>query len=132
MGIITVLAAAAASWIFGAVWYGIMAKPWMAASGVAVTPEGKPENATNPTPYVVSIICAILCAGMMRHIFVLSDIVGVWEGMVSGFGIGAFLATPWIATNYAFAGRPAMLTVIDGAYAIIGCTLMGLVLTLFI
>ena len=34
MGLVSVLAAAAAAWIFGAVWYGVMAKPWMAAAGL--------------------------------------------------------------------------------------------------
>lgn len=132
MGIITVLAAAAASWIFGAVWYGLLSKPWMAASGVDVTKDGKPINASNPIPYIISLVCAVLVAGMMRHVFVLSGIETVGEGVLSGFGIGAFLATPWVATNYAFSAKPAMLTAIDGGYATIGCTIMGLVLTLFI
>ncbi len=48
-----------------------------------------------------------------------------------GFGLGLFIVTPWIATNYAFSMRPRTLTLIDGGYATIGCTIMGLVLTLF-
>jgi hypothetical protein len=33
--------------------------------------------------------------------------------------------------NNEFAGKPFQLTVIDGGYAVIGCTLMGTVLMLF-
>ena len=132
MGLVAVLAAAAASWLFGAVWYGVMAKPWMAASGVAVGENGRPANATSPAPYIVSLVAAILVAGMLRHIFVLSGIDSVTQGAVSGFGAGLFIATPWIATNYGFAGRPVVLTLIDGAYATIGCTLMGVVLTVLL
>jgi hypothetical protein len=33
--------------------------------------------------------------------------------------------------NYAFAARPAALSVIDGVNAVVGCAIMGLVLTLF-
>lgn len=130
MGVTSVLAAAAASWIFGAVWYGIVSKAWIEAADVPLSPSGRPVNATKPAPYIISALSAVIVAGMMRHVFNLAGIDTVGEGLVGGLGIGLFLATPWIATNYAFAGKPAMLTLIDGAYATVGCMLMGLVLTL--
>ena len=37
MGFLSVLAAAAGAWIFGAIWYGVMGKAWMAAA--ELTPE---------------------------------------------------------------------------------------------
>ena len=130
MGLVSVLAAAAASWLFGAVWYGMLARPWMAASGVEIGADGRPANAKTPTPYVISLIAAVLVAGMMRHVFSLAGIDSVDKGLVAGLGIGLFLATPWLVTNYGYAGRPLALMLIDGAYATVGCTLMGLVLTL--
>jgi len=39
---------------------------------------------------------------MMRHVFELSDIETMGKGLVSGFGIGLFLAAPWIAFARAF------------------------------
>lgn len=129
---LAVLAAAGASWMFGALWYGLLAKPWMAASGVEVGADGRPVGSKQAAPYIISLVCAVLVAGMLRHIFVLSGITTPVSGLVSGFGAGLFIATPWIATNYGFSGRPMMLTVIDGGYATIGCALMGLVLTLFL
>ena len=131
MEFVNVLAAAAASYAFGAIWYGTMSKPWLAASGVEVDENGKPANASNPTPYIISLIAAIIVAGMMRHIFQLAGIDTVSKGLVSGFGLGCFLVSPWIATNYAFSDRPRNLFLIDGTYATVGCTIMGLVLTLF-
>lgn len=131
MSILAVLAAGLAAWLFGAVWYSIMAKPWMEASGVEVTAEGRPINQKNPAPYVVSIVAAILVAGMMRHIFNLAGIDSVDKGLVAGLGIGLFLATPWLATCYGFAGRPVKLTLIDGIYATAGSMVIGVVLTLF-
>ncbi|WP_321830426.1 DUF1761 domain-containing protein [Thalassovita sp.] len=130
MEILSVIAAAAASYVFGAIWYMSLAKPWMTASGVKLGEDGQPENRSNPVPYIVSFVCAIIVAGMMRHIFTLSGIDMLGEGLVAGLGIGLFLATPWIATNYTFAGRPKALIVIDGGYATIGCAVMGAVLTL--
>ena len=131
MEILSVLAAAVASYAFGAVWYMMLANPWMEAAGVARTEDGKPANAGDPTPFIISGLAAIVVAGMMRHTFALSSIDSVDKGLVAGLGIGLFLATPWIVTNYGFAGRPRMLMLIDGGYATIGCTIMGVVLTLF-
>ncbi|MDG1069835.1 MAG: DUF1761 domain-containing protein, partial [Sulfitobacter sp.] len=55
----------------------------------------------------------------------------VSEDAVSGFGIGLFFISPWLMINNAYGGRPFRLTLIDGGYAVIGCTVIGLVLPLF-
>ena len=130
MSFFSVIVAGLAGWVFGAVWYSVFAKPWIAASGVATDENGKPANQKDPLPYIISIVCAIIVAGMMRHTFNLSGIDTFGKGLISGFGIGAFLAAPWIATNYGFAGRPAKLILIDSGYAIFGCTVIGAVLML--
>lgn len=130
MSLFSVIAAGLAAWVFGAVWYSVFAKAWVASSGVATDAQGKPANQKNPVPYVISVVAAIIVAGMMRHTFNLSGIDTLGKGLVSGFGIGAFLATPWIATCYAFAGRPTNLILIDAGYATFGCTVIGIVLML--
>ncbi|HHI70974.1 MAG TPA: DUF1761 domain-containing protein, partial [Rhodobacteraceae bacterium] len=81
--------------------------------------------------YIIAFLSAVVVAGMMRHIFNLSGIVTIDKGMISGLGLGLFIATPWIVTNYAFSMRPRALTLIDGGFATIGCTIIGLVLSLF-
>ena len=131
MEFINVIVAAIAAFAFGAVWYMVLAKQWMEASGIAVGEDGKPANSADKAPFIISFVCLIIVAGMMRHIFSLAGIDAPMEGLVGGLGVGLFLATPWIATNYAFAARKRTLTVIDGGYATIGCTVIGLVLTLF-
>ncbi|MEL7258450.1 MAG: DUF1761 domain-containing protein [Pseudomonadota bacterium] len=131
MSTLAVIVAGVASFMFGAIWYSLLAKPWMEASGVVLNEDGAPANRSNPLPYITAILASILVAGMMRHVFVLGGIDTVAKGLVAGAGIGLFLAAPWIATNYGFAGRPMRLTLIDGGYAAIGCTVIGVVLTLF-
>ncbi|WP_420010763.1 DUF1761 domain-containing protein [Tateyamaria sp.] len=132
MDFLAVVVAGVAGFMFGAVWYTALAKPWMAASGVALNDAGDaPANQSDPIPYITSIIGAILVAGMMRHVFALSGIDTFGEGLVSGFGVGLFLVSPWIATFYGFSGRPFRLTLIDGGYATFGCTVIGAVLMLF-
>ncbi|MCB6177891.1 DUF1761 domain-containing protein [Rhodobacter sp. Har01] len=130
MEFLSVLAAAAAAFAFGAVWYMSMSRAWIAAAEIPVGPDGKPQGG-GAMPFVVGILAMILVAGMMRHSFVTSGVTSVGGGAVAGLGIGAFLITPWVAMNYAFSMRKPGLTVIDGVNSVIGCTLMGAVLNLF-
>lgn len=131
MALLAVLVAGIAGFMFGAVWYTVLAKPWMAASGVALDGNGQPANRTDPLPYITSVVGAILVAGMMRHVFALSGIDTFSKGLVSGFSIGLFLVTPWIATFNGFGGQPFRLTLINGGYATFGCAVIGGVLMLF-
>ena len=131
MGILSVLIAAGAAYAFGAIWYMKLAAPWMEAAGIKADENGRPKGGSNATPYIISLVSVIIVAGMTRHIFALSGIDGAIKGLVSGLGLGLFIAAPWIASNYGFAGRPVKLTLIDGGYATIGCAIMGLVLGVF-
>lgn len=131
MGFLSVLIAGIAGFMFGAVWYTVLANPWMEASGVALDDKGQPANRSDPLPYITSIVGAILVAGMMRHVFALSGIDTFGEGLVAGFGIGLFMVTPWIATFNGFGGQSFRLTLINGGYATFGCTVIGAVLSLF-
>ncbi len=130
MELLNVIAAAVAAWIFGAVWYMSLAKPWMAAAGIKAGEDGKPEGST-ATPYILSVIAMIIVAGMMRHMFATSGIETLGAGLISGLGVGLFFISPWIMINNAYGMRPFRLTLIDGGYATFGCAVMGAVLTLF-
>jgi hypothetical protein len=130
MELFSVIFAAAAAYAFGAIWYMKWAKQWIEASGVAVDANGKPAN-TSALPFIISGIAMLIVAGMMRHVFGMAGIETIGAGLVSGFGLGAFVALPWIVTNYAYSDRPKPLTYIDGGYAVIGCTIIGTVLALF-
>ncbi|SLN44042.1 hypothetical protein PEL8287_02223 [Roseovarius litorisediminis] len=129
MEILNVLLAAIAAYGFGAVWYMALAQAWIKASGVAVTEDGKPAGGV--IPYVLAFLSALIVAGMMRHIFSLSGIETAGSGVVSGLGIGLFLASPWILTCYGFSGRSFRLILIDGGFVTFSCMIIGLVLTLF-
>lgn len=130
MNFIAVIIAAAAGFAFGAVWYGVLSKPWMDAAGLKLGADGKPEGYSK-TPFFLAGIAMILVAGMMRHTFSLSGIDTMGKGLVSGLGIGLFFISPWIMINNGYAGRPFRLTLIDSGYATFGCAIIGLVLMLF-
>ena len=127
MGFLSVVIAAAASWIFGAAWYMALSKPWVEAAGISVDDKGRPTN-NSPTPYILSALAMILVAGMMRHAFASAGIDGIGKGLISGLGIGLFFISPWIMINNAYGDRPFKLTLIDGGYATFGCAIIGAVL----
>lgn len=127
MGVISVIAAAAAAWIFGAVWYGVIGTRWMEAQGLT---EASIDR-SNPLPYIGSFLCCILVAAMTRHILTMSGIDGIGASAATGFGLGLFVAAPWIATNVLFSNKNRGLIWMDGAYPVGGMLLMGIVLALF-
>jgi hypothetical protein len=127
MEFLNVIAAAVAAFAFGAVWYIAMSKPWMAAAGITE----EQQRSGGPMPFVVGLVAMVVVAGMMRHMLGTSGVTTVGGGAIAGFGIGAFLITPWVAMNYAFGMRKPALTLIDGVNSVVGCTIMGAVLNLF-
>ena len=132
MDFLRVLVATLAAYAAGAAYYMTLSKPWLAATGLSLGPDGRPVGGDNGVkPFVIGFICTLLVAGMLRHVFAMSGLDTPVEGIMGGFGAGAFLITPWLVLCYGYAMRSTLLKVIDGGYAIIGCTIIGLVLTLF-
>jgi len=129
MGFLAVIAAAVATFAFGAVYYIILSKPWMEAADIEVGEDGKPVN-DGPLPYIVAFVSITLVAGMMRHTFATSEMAS-GHGFVAGLGVGLFFISPWIFINTGYSNRPWRLALIDSGYATFGCAVMGLVLTLF-
>lgn len=130
MELINILVAAAGSWVFGAVWYMTLSKPWVEAAQIEVDENGRPKN-DSALPYIMSAVAMVLVAGMMRHIFSMAGIDEVGKGILAGLGIGAFFISPWIMINNAYGDRPFKLTIIDGGYAVFGCAIIGAILTVF-
>lgn len=127
MGILAVLAAGAAAWAFGAVWYMMLGQRWMDAAGVT---EAQTRE-TGPLPYLLTLVTSIIVAGMFRHVLVTSGIDEVGKAVLTGLGLGAFIALPWMVNNILFSVRSRQLIWMDGGYPVIGMAIMGLILGLF-
>ena len=127
MEYLNVIAAGVATWIFGAIWYMSIAKSWMDASDLT---EETIDN-KNPLPYIVSLIGAIIVAGMMRHVLAGSGVDSVGKGLLTGLGLGAFIVSPWIINNVLYGQRDKRLIWMDCGYPVIGMAIMGVVLNLF-
>jgi hypothetical protein len=115
-----VLIAAIAAWIFGAVYYSLLGKAWLAAQGE--TPASmKAKNAgksglAKAAPFIISFIAEIVMAAALQGVLFHSAMDTMRQGIIAGAltWLG-FIATT-IAVNNAYPGRKFMLTVIDAGH----------------
>lgn len=125
---IAVIAAAVAAFVFGAVFYGTLSKPWMKAARL------KPEDAKmDPvlfaTTFVCELVMAWVMAGMIGHFG--AGQVTLWNGVVSAFFVWlGFMATTMIINQrYQMYGWD--LSLIDGAHWLGVALIMGAVIGAF-
>jgi len=115
-----VIAAAVAAWIFGAVYYGILGKAWVAAQG-KTTEQLKAEGAgrstlVKGTPFVLSFIAEIVMAVAMSGILFHIGIYGIGAGLFTGLMIWLGFVLTTVVVNNAYTFRSAKLTAIDAGH----------------
>lgn len=120
------LAAAAAGFGVGAVWYGIFGEPWVNAVG-----RTREELKPSPATYAVAVVANLLIAFVLGNLMQMFEITGWVFGLIFGFLFWLGFTIPILALNYAFARRPMSLTVIDGGHAMLNICLQGVVLASF-
>lgn len=127
---LAVLAAAAASFIFGAIYYTALAKPWMAALGKS---EAEVKAGAGPAVYIVTaaaqLVMAFMLAGVMGHLG--SVTMGVMGGLTTAFFVWLGFVATTLAVNHGFQGAKRSLTVIDGGHWLGGLLIQGVVIGLF-
>ena len=112
---LAMLAAALASFAFGALWYGLLGKQWMAALGSgAAAAAAKPPMGPMVISFIAELIMAIVLAGVIGHLG--PGAVSVKNGVISGAFIWAGFVATTLVVNNAYAGRKLMLSVIDAGH----------------
>ena len=137
---LAILAAAIDAWVFGSVWYNILAKAWLAALGNDPAQIEAKRN-VRQVPYVpmaVSFVSELLMAVVllwMLRMTAAPDVVGpgyagrsdLMEGAFFGFLLGGLMALSGLVNNM-FAGRTLRLSLIDGTHwigvAVIECVVL--------
>ncbi len=126
-----VLAAAVASWMVGAAWYGVLAKQWMASLGWTEedvkSPDGKMPMGPMITSFVAEIIMALVLLGVLSHM----KVAGIQIALMVAFLIWLGFVVTTIAVNNAFSKRSIMLTVIDSGHWLLVLLVQGIVLGLW-
>jgi hypothetical protein len=126
MNYLAVLVAAAAAFAFGAAWYTILGKPWIAAARLEAE-DMKPSA----LPFVVAaashLVMAWVLAGLLGHMGSLT----LGGGVVSAAFVWLGFVLTTIMVNHRFQGATAMLTVIDAGHWLGVLVLMGAIIGWF-
>lgn len=96
------------SMLIGALWYGVMAKPWMKAVGL-----GDDDLEQKPSLYIIAVLCqavmAWMLAGLIGHLGTQTLVSGMFTGILCWIG---FVATT-ITVNHRFQDASWSLTGIN-------------------
>ena len=117
-----VLMAAVASFLFGAVWYGVLGRQWMAARGLseADMAAAKAQMGRLPVPYIVAfvalLVMAWMLAGVLLHLGQSGMAPSIRTGVISGFFLWLGFVVTTMTVNHSFQGARAALTLIDGGH----------------
>ncbi|MBO6539900.1 MAG: DUF1761 domain-containing protein [Rhizobiaceae bacterium] len=120
-----ILVAAIAAFVFGAVYYGTLGKPWMKAARIDPS-EAKMSPVLFITSFVAELIMAWVLAGVIGHLG--TGQATLWNGVVSGAFIWlGFMATT-IAVNQRYQGFGWDLTIIDAGHWLGVAIIMGAII----
>jgi len=113
--------------VLGAIWYSIMAAPWMAAIGKTMEELGR-EQGASPLPYVVGFVAIlVMCytlAWLMQRLQMATLVAGLRLGATVAIG---FIAAT-LALNYGSEARSPMLWLINSVYVVVGLALAGAII----
>lgn len=103
--------AAIASFIIGAIWYGVLGKAWMKAAGLT-----EEQTRPNPVTMIIAFLCQVVMAIVFAGIIYHAGEVTVRAGIISAImvWIGIVMTTQII--NHRFQSQPWALTAIDGGH----------------
>lgn len=126
--IIAILAAAVAGWIFGAVWYGVLSKPYQQALGL--NPDDCKDKKMPLAPMVVAFLSALVMSAVLYQLLRNLGVLGVWPSAIAGFTIGVGFLLTSVLVNNMFQQKSFALTVIDGGHWVLAVVLEAIVISL--
>jgi Protein of unknown function (DUF1761) len=113
--------------VLGAIWYSVMATPWVAAIGKSMEQLTR-EHGASPLPYVVGFVAIlVMCytlAWLMHRVHATTLIDGLRLGAIVAIG---FIAAT-LALNYGFEARSVTLWLINSVYLVVGLALSGAII----
>lgn len=113
-----ILAAGVASFLFGAIWYGILSKQWMAAIDKSEDELKASSGFVVPMAITIAaqLFMAWVLAGLLAHLLKGGVAANAQNGMLSAVFIWAGFVATTLSVNHAFQGSKRVLTLIDGGH----------------
>ena len=108
----------------GAIWYTLLADPWMA--GIGKTREQLAAQGTGPgLSYAVGFAAILVLCYTLAWLVARAGPPTLGRGLRIGVATGLGLCSATIALNYAFELRPVSLWLINAGYVTLGLALAG-------
>ena len=111
INLIAVAAAAIVSFLFGALWYGILGKAWMNAAGLT-----KEQTRPNPVVFATAFFCQIIMAFVFAGVIYHTGGTDIRNGIISALMIWVGIVITTQIVNHRFQGLSWNLTLIDGGH----------------
>jgi hypothetical protein len=130
---LSVLVATVAAWLFGAVYYGALAKSWVEAQGKTME-QFKQEQAAKvgklsaQAPFILTFVAEFVMALVLYGILVHLKTFSIRAGVISAAFVWLGFVVTTMAVNNAFSGRRWTLTAIDSGAWLGALLIMGLIL----
>lgn len=126
---LSIFVAAIAAWLFGAIYYTALAKPWVEAQGKTIEEckagmEGKSKFVLF-VPYALAFVAAFIMAWVLFGILVHLKTFSLRAGLISAAFVWFGFVLTTITVNNAFTIRKPMLTVIDSLHWLGGLLIIG-------
>jgi hypothetical protein len=112
---LAVLAAAVASFVFGGLWYSLLSKHWVEATGQEPA-AFKDGFWLYFLTFAAQVIMAWTLGSVLLHLSRGGAANGLWAGLVSALVIWFGFVVTTMTVNYAYHGARPKLTLIDGAH----------------
>lgn len=125
MSYLAIIVAAVAGFIFGAVYYGVLSKPWIRAGRIDPV-QAKPGAGLLAVTFVCELIMAWVLAGVIGHLG--AGQVTVWNGIVSAAFVWLGFMVTTMAVNHRYQAYGWDLTAIDGGHWLGVALIMGAVI----
>jgi len=126
---LAIVVAAVAAFVFGGIYYRLLAEHWMKAVGLSKKSIQQASHAPLLVAFVAELIMAWMLAGILGHLG--AGQVTVKNGAVSGaFVWFGFVATTLVVNN-AFGRRKPALSAIDAAHWLGVLVIMGAIIGAF-
>ncbi|AMN51264.1 MULTISPECIES: DUF1761 domain-containing protein [Stappiaceae] len=111
INLIAVAAAAIVSFLFGALWYGILGKAWMNAAGLT-----REQTRPNPVVFATAFFCQIIMAFVFAGVIYHTGGTDIRNGIISALMIWVGIVMTTQIVNHRFQGLSWNLTLIDGGH----------------
>ena len=125
---IAIVAAGVAGWIWGAIWYGVLGKPYQLALGL--NPDDCKDKKMPILPMVAAFVAALVMSAVLYHLMTRLGVQGLLPAMVTGFTLGVGFVLTTVLVNNMFQQKSFTLTLIDGGHWVLALVIEAAVIAL--